>query len=181
MKIGSKNVNLEVLKGKILISLPMVIGLTMWLPVILFGLKITVAKASFLDQKPVMQQAEDTKDLAIIQGNSVLAISSYDNPVTPIKSLNMMVTAYSSTVDQTDSTPFTTASGTCVKDGVVANNLLPFGAKVRIPALYGDKIFTVEDRMNARKSDYHVDIWFSDTNEAINFGAKLAMVEVIEY
>jgi len=97
-----------------------------------------------------------------------------------VKTVKMMVTAYSSTEDQTDDTPFITASGKQVADGIVANNMLPFGAKIRIPALYGDKIFVVEDRMHQRKGKYHVDIWLPETQQAKKFGAKLAYIEVVE-
>ena len=91
---------------------------------------------------------------------------------------NVFITAYSSTVDQTDSTPFTTASGTRVRDGVVAANWLPIGTKVKIPALFGDKIFVVEDRM-AHKNREKLDIWFASTTAALKFGVKYARVEIL--
>ena len=59
----------------------------------------------------------------------------------------VLVTAYSSTVDQCDSTPFITASGIHVHNGTVAANFLRFGTKIKFPVLFGDKIFIVEDRM----------------------------------
>lgn len=88
------------------------------------------------------------------------------------------VTAYSSTPDQTDSTPFITASNTHVRDGIVAANFLPFGTKIRIPAIYPDKIFVVEDRMNARYN-HRADIWFSTRQEAVNFGIKWLDIEIL--
>ncbi|MDD5568947.1 MAG: hypothetical protein PHG23_00845 [Candidatus Pacebacteria bacterium] len=90
----------------------------------------------------------------------------------------VIITAYSSTVDQTDEDPFITASGALVRDGIVANNLLPFGTKIRIPDLYGEKEFIVADRMNPSRSDYHIDIWFPSRAEAKNFGIKKAYIEV---
>src|SRR3989344_3213041 len=62
----------------------------------------------------------------------------------------LAATAYSSTPDQTDDTPFITAKGTTVRDGIIAANFLPFGTRIKIPDIYGDKIFVVEDRMNRR-------------------------------
>ncbi len=97
-----------------------------------------------------------------------------------VKTINMMVTAYSSTIDQTDSTPFITASGKKVVDGIVANNMLPFGSKIRIPQLYGEKVFTVQDRMHERKGKYHVDIWFPEYKQAKRFGAKILKIEILE-
>ncbi|MCK9393391.1 MAG: hypothetical protein WCX30_04055 [Candidatus Paceibacterota bacterium] len=95
-----------------------------------------------------------------------------------IKRIKVIITAYSSEVEQTDNTPLVTANGTVVKDGIVANNMLPFGTKIKIPSLYGSKIFTVTDRMNARKGNYKVDIWFPTTEEAIDFGVKETYIEI---
>lgn len=88
------------------------------------------------------------------------------------------VTAYSSTPDQTDSTPFITASGTRVKDGVIAANFLPFGTIIKIPALFGDKIFTVEDRMHPRKKKV-VDVWMPSTKKALSFGAHKTKIVLL--
>lgn len=88
------------------------------------------------------------------------------------------VTGYSSEVWQTDSTPFITASNTHVRDGVIAANFLPFGTLIRIPELYGSKIFIVEDRMNSRYW-YNIDIWFADTQIARAFGKKIVAIEIL--
>ena len=107
-------------------------------------------------------------------------LNSTLNSAKVVKTVKMMVTAYSSTINQTDSTPRITASNKEVFDGLVANNKFPFGTKIRIPALFGDKIFIIEDRMHQRKGDYHVDIWFSKYRQAKEFGARLANVEILE-
>ena len=90
------------------------------------------------------------------------------------------MTGYSSCPMETDSTPFITASGKFVEDGIVANNLFPFGTRIRIPELYGDKVFIVEDRMHWRKGYYHVDIWFPAKEEALEFGSKRTYIEVLD-
>ncbi len=118
--------------------------------------------------------------LAMAQGNSLLPVSNPQNPLKSVQKIRVVITAYSSTESQTDSTPFITASGSWVEDGIVANNLLPFGTKIRIPEIYGDKVFTVEDRMHWRKGYYHVDIWFPEYWQAKTFGAKNAYIEVLE-
>jgi len=94
--------------------------------------------------------------------------------------IRVTLTAYSSTVWQTDDTPFITANGTYVHDGVVANNGLPFGTELRIPELFGDKVFSVEDRMHQRMGAYKFDIWFPTYEQAKNFGVKYAYVEVLK-
>ena len=93
--------------------------------------------------------------------------------------LNAVLTAYSSTVEECDDTPFVTARGTAVRDGIVANNLLPFGTKIRIPEIYGDKIFTVEDRMNIKQSKYQFDLWFPSHEAATDFGVKRTYIEIV--
>ena len=90
-----------------------------------------------------------------------------------------VITAYTSTPDQTDDTPFIAATGKRVHDGMIAANWLPFGTKVKIPSLYGNKIFVVEDRMNSRYGFGRMDIWFdSSKGEARKFGVKRVNIEV---
>src|SRR3989338_3924994 len=96
-----------------------------------------------------------------------------------VRTYRVTATAYSSTRAQTDSTPFISASGVHVFDGMIAANFLPFGAKVRLPDLYGDKRFIVLDRMNQRYS-HRVDVWMDLYHEAKQFGVKYVRVEVIE-
>lgn len=122
----------------------------------------------------------DQERLTILGSDSLLPIASPAPELRVVRKMNVIITAYSSTVGQTDSTPFITASNTRVRDGIIANNYLPFGTKVRMPEIYGDKIFIVEDRMNKRKSDYHVDIWLPSYLEAKEFGAQRTYIEVLE-
>jgi 3D (Asp-Asp-Asp) domain-containing protein len=117
--------------------------------------------------------------LLMIDGNALISTSPLPEPKV-IRKIRVVVTAYSSTVFETDETPFTTAAGTTVKEGIVANNLLPFGTKIRLPELYGDRVFLVQDRMNSRKGYYHIDIWFPSHQEAENFGAKTTYIEILE-
>ncbi len=119
--------------------------------------------------------------LAMVEENSLLAISNPSNPEPQVtQKIRVVITAYSSSPWETDSNPFITASGNWVKEGIVANNMLPFGTKIKIPELYGDKVFVVEDRMHWKKGYYHVDIWFASYWEAKNFGAKRSYIEVLE-
>ncbi len=91
------------------------------------------------------------------------------------------LTAYTSEAWQTDDTPCITASGldVCERgvENVVAANFLPLGTRVRIPELFGDRVFYVEDRMNKR---YHhkMDVWMLELEDAREFGVKYATVEV---
>ena len=90
-----------------------------------------------------------------------------------------VITAYTSTPGQTDDTPFIAASGKRVHDGMIAANGLPFGTRVKIPAVYGEKIFVVEDRMNSRYGYGRFDVWLDMSRaEARKFGVKRVMVEI---
>jgi 3D (Asp-Asp-Asp) domain-containing protein len=144
-----------------------------------------------IDQEEKSENKPETKE-DLKQAGKVLAVQIENNAKeenteknskinetekTEVKNKKLvLVTAYSSTVDQCDSTPFITANGTHVHDGTIAANFLKFGTKVKFPSLYGDKIFIVEDRM---KSNYKVDIWFPTRQEAINFGAKRVEMEIL--
>ena len=100
------------------------------------------------------------------------------------KTLKVVITAYSSSWDETTGIPGVagtiTASGKKVANGIVANNKLPFGTKIRIPSLYGDKIFVVEDRMNKRMGEYRFDIWMPSKQEAKIFGVQKVEIEILE-
>ncbi|MDP2708798.1 MAG: hypothetical protein Q8O93_01985 [bacterium] len=94
-----------------------------------------------------------------------------------------VITAYNSEIGQTDDSPCITANNFNVcEHGIedtIAANFLPFGAKVKIPDLFGDRIFVVRDRMNRRYSN-RVDVWMLERPDALNFGVKVAKIEVIK-
>ncbi|MCX6702726.1 MAG: 3D domain-containing protein [Candidatus Wolfebacteria bacterium] len=131
------------------------------------------------------KQATTTDKYSVIGGDSLLA----NNSVFKSKNLGQgaglarklirtTATAYSSSPDETDDTPNITASGTYTHDGVVASNFLPLGSKIRIPKIFGAKIFTVEDRMSERFAD-RVDIWFATKISALKFGLRAVDIEVL--
>jgi 3D (Asp-Asp-Asp) domain-containing protein len=127
------------------------------------------------------EETLNEEKLTIMGKNSLMPVSSPAEPEFEVASkITVVITAYSSTPEQTDDTPFITASGKTTKDGIIANNYLPFGTKVKIPELYGDKVFVVEDRMSWKKGNYHFDVWFPTYQEAKNFGVKRTVIEILE-
>ncbi len=154
-----------------ILALEILAGILLWYP-----LKVFNAEAE-INATPSI--SEDM--LLVMQGNSLLS-NRNTPPLAPgvKKTYLMIVTAYSSTPWETDNTPHLTSAGTYVRPGVVANNMLPLGTKIRIPELYGDRIFVVEDRMNPKKGFYQLDIWLPSYWEAKQFGAKKAYVEILE-
>ncbi len=89
------------------------------------------------------------------------------------------VTAYSSTPEETDDTPFITALGTSVREGIIATNMYPFGTRIRIPEFFGERTFIVEDRMHPRKKNF-VDIWMPTKQDAKNFGIAFTDIVVLD-
>ena len=97
------------------------------------------------------------------------------NPRPGVKT-RVLVTAYSSTVNQTDANPFCTASGAQVHAGTLAANFLPFGTVVRIDG----KEYRVEDRLSSRYNGKSiVDIWQPSVEAGLNFGVQAMDLEVV--
>ena len=103
-----------------------------------------------------------------------------------VEILDLTMTAYSSTPDQTDSTPFVTASGQGVRDGIVAVSRdlellgLRFGSKVVVTEVGGPscgpaagelvgRVLEVQDRMHHRKYR-QIDVWQPSREEALAIG-----------
>lgn len=122
--------------------------------------------------------AHTTTEIVAVQSSALLPVASPETPEQIIDTLSVPITGYSSTVWQTDDTPFITASGSYVRDGIVAINFLPIGTRIKIPDIYGNKIFVVEDRMHARMK-YNVDIWFENYSDAINFGVQHSTIQIL--
>lgn len=120
--------------------------------------------------------------MIVINANSILQANSRDHGGEPPELASkflLTVTAYSSSVDETDSTPFVTASGTKTRDGVIASNLFPFGTQVKIPDIFGDRVFVVEDRMHSRFAD-RIDVWMPSKYEAVRFGKRETHIEIVQ-
>ncbi|MDW7998455.1 MAG: 3D domain-containing protein [Thermodesulfovibrio sp.] len=91
--------------------------------------------------------------------------------------IEVKATAYSSCIEECDSTPFITASGAKVRWGIIAmDKRYKFGTKVYIP--FFKKTFVVLDRGGAIKGN-RIDIWFPSKEEAKKFGVKNLIVYVL--
>ena len=93
------------------------------------------------------------------------------------------ITAYNSIPGQTDDTPCITANGfdVCAHgvEDTVAANFLKFGTKIKIPEVFGDRVFIVRDRMNKRYTN-RVDIWMLNRDDALKLGKRLAKIDILE-
>lgn len=128
-------------------------------------------------------QAETNISNEVVLAEESAVVTDTKTTVTVLRTSTHTMTAYNSDPAQTDDTPCITANGFNVcEHGVedtIAANFLKFGTKVRIPELYGDRIFVVRDRMNKRYSD-RVDIWMKEKVDARKFGVKVAKIEIVE-
>ena len=111
------------------------------------------------------------------------------------QTLTVTMTAYSSEVRQTDSTPFVTSTGETVRPGIVAvsrdllGGVLPYGSTLRIVDIAEDPracggwdpgmILEVQDTMHRRKRN-RVDIWLPSRAEAIQWGICEVVLEVVD-
>jgi len=95
-----------------------------------------------------------------------------------LKTMVVPTTAYTSDLGETDSSPFTTADGSRVRDGIVAANFLPHGTRIRIPDYFGNKVFEVHDRMNKRYQT-RVDIWMTTKTDAYAWGVRNVKIEIL--
>ncbi len=126
-----------------------------------------------IEEKPV-ETIEEVVEIEEVVVNEIRVVSTSVHAIT----------AYNSLPEQTNCQPCITANGFNVcEHGIedtIAANFLRFGTKVRIPELFGDRVFIVRDRMNKRYPS-RVDIWMLERDDAIQFGIKRAKIEVIEY
>lgn len=152
--------------------------------IVVFSTEARVTVAAHAANLPATEVAtaepatRDTIDKPIIlpETNTVDVTTS----TKPVKVMYMDITNYTSAVNECDGSPFLTADGSVTRDGIVATNALPFGTKIRIPSLYGDKVFEVRDRMNQRYY-YRVDVWTKNKKDAFAFGIKRKIeIEVVE-
>ncbi|MCK9361390.1 3D domain-containing protein [Patescibacteria group bacterium] len=144
---------------------------------------VPVAKANSVLPNPglgtILAVSSDTG--AIVNSDGEAVAKDPENRPATLKTIYMDSTSYTSRPEECDADPFVTADGSDVRDGIVATNVLPFGTKIRIPTVFGDRIFEVHDRMNSRYS-YRVDVWTNDITKARAYGLKRRIpIEIVEY
>lgn len=122
--------------------------------------------------------AKKTTSKAVINspGESVKLTLAEDQK--PDRVMTAVITAYNSVPGQTDDSPFIAATGKRVHDSMIAANKLPFGTKVVMRSLFGDKVFIVEDRMNSRYGLGRIDVWMASVPDARQFGVQRVEVEI---
>ena len=140
---------------------------------VLLFLWITAEFIAKLTYKPIEPELRDSRDSMDIEFGEAPVLPSFQF----FNEYSVDVTAYSSTVGQTDSTPFITASGYRVREyGIALSRDLLKKYNPDAPFDWHDEIwlsfekgtysgpFTVLDSMNERWSN-KVDIWCADSLE----------------
>lgn len=128
-------------------------------------------------ETPVVPESRVTINAPVVQIQSERLPVIQDLPAR--RTVAVMATAYTSSVDETDGDPWTTASGAKAGDGIIAANGLAFGTRVRFPDHYGDKIFVVQDRMNPRYGSNYVDLWMPSKSVAKEWGVRKVRMEIL--
>ena len=87
------------------------------------------------------------------------------------------ISAYTSSVDETDDTPTLMADGTTTRHGAIAcPSKYSFGTQVQI----GDDKYFCSDRMNKRYRDSeHFDIWVESKEKAFAWGRRTLTIKII--
>lgn len=116
--------------------------------------------------------------LALMPGRVVSYNAPQTQNLTLYEVLRAEVSGYSSDFEQTDSAPFTTASGLIVSEGTIAcPERFEFGTRVKIEG----KEYRCEDRMAERyREGNFFDIWFHGKQEAHDFGRQTVSVIVLD-
>lgn len=116
-----------------------------------------------VDQIPVATVAEaSTVEVKEVADNTKVVVAT--------------ITAYTSSPDETDDTPFITASGARTGRGTIAcPPKYDFGTQVEIEG----RQYTCEDRMNRRyHSQERFDIWVETKSEAYKWGIKEVEIKI---
>ena len=108
---------------------------------------------------------------------SGIPFMSRDLPVMEIETetVSAIIYGYNSEINQTDDSPNITASGQKTRDGIVANNCLVFGTKIKID----NKIYEVQDRMNKKYGCEVFDIWFAKKQSALDWGKQNKIIIIL--
>ena len=179
-KIKKKNKRKAKGKNPVNFKNKLVVGFLILITFLLVSLLLVMSALVFLQFKNLPKVATIQRPVYIVDSQPIdidAYLREYFVNKVPQKTIYVNVSAYTSTNGQTDDTPYLTAFGTPVRDGIVAANFLPVGTVIRFPDKFGDKLFVVEDKMNERYS-LQVDIWMSDREEAKKFGIQFLKLEI---
>jgi 3D (Asp-Asp-Asp) domain-containing protein len=148
------------------------------------GMLVALTAVLLPAQLVVADPSASTFSSDALKEDASLSIQSlFERPIE--ETFTATITAYSSEPGQTDDTPFISADGNYVYDGLMAcPRRYPFGTKVMVNYTNDtQKIFTCGDRMNLRfdqgKGAERFDIWMANTSDAKSWGLRKLEITVI--
>jgi 3D (Asp-Asp-Asp) domain-containing protein len=172
---------------------------------------LTVTQPNFSLEKMEFKPARAIKNTAIkkqiiLRKNAVntkvktsTVKSKLKQKIRSFPSLTVRSTAYNSSPDQTDSSPWTTSTGARTRYGIIAlsRDLLrriPYGSRVRLEdggswaggrgrgkynSMLKNTVFVVEDTMHARKTGM-VDVWLPARDRAMQWGVRRLNLQILK-
>lgn len=130
------------------------------------------------EEEPLTSQVDN---YPVDDYSQVAVLNTYSESMV-VKQYTGNFSMYTSSVKETDDSPFITADGTDlhkVSECIIANNKLKFGAKIYILEL--GTVCTVHDRMNRKNGEDHFDIYtHNDRQYALNFGRRMLTYTILE-
>jgi 3D (Asp-Asp-Asp) domain-containing protein len=143
---------------------------------------VVIAMVGLIPGVAVAEPSSGTNGSQALEAESAVAATvNFKKP----KETRMVVkvTAYNSDPRQTDDSPCITASNYNVcaanTENIVAANFVPLGTKMKIPALFGDRVFSVEDR-TAKKYGDRVDVWRKHYADARAQGIRQVEIVILQ-
>lgn len=143
----------------------------------------TVASASspvitYTAPPRVIESPREIYQLPPVEMLAVVEITKTEPVASSHEIVLASVSAYTSSLDETDDTPEINARGTKPGPGSIAcPSRYPFGTEV----LIRDESYFCDDRMNPRYADGdYFDIWMSSKAEAIHWGRRTIEVFVVQ-
>ncbi len=174
---------------------PSVLRLTANQPV--YPLKLDAVRAT--KTVPEKKQVTPRKMVANNKIKTRSVKSNLERTARSLPSLTVRSTAYNSSADQTDSSPWTTSTGARTRYGIIAlsRDLLrriPYGSRVQLEdggswaggrgrgkynAMLKDTVFVVEDTMHARKTGM-IDVWLPAKRHALQWGVRRLNMRIVQ-
>ena len=137
-----------------------------------FGLILFISASIWKWSKSSLDSPTELKADALIiyQENSLASNSQFREEIVYAK-----VSAYNSTPEQTDSTPFITANGERVeRGGIACPTYLEFGTLV----LIDEELYNCNDRTHP-KNDGTFDMWMETRIEAVTWGVPIKQITLL--
>ena len=118
---------------------------------------------------------QDGEEWPLRLPDATVHITKVGPPINKVVLTNVLATGYNSLANQTDNSPFITATmdsvfwgGIAVCRPLLEDHLFPYGSIVKIEGY--DNLFIVFDTMNIRYKKPRIDLWYQSLDDAWDMG-----------